>query len=147
MAWSFFPFTLLKRAKAADTASHTEQTFYPTEQYVSQLTQLPLPVVASIYRAGRPWPVALDDFDRVAQQEANDLNISLDQARLIVMKRLQWQKANAENGGKPMDLEAYKTWHNHRERIARRLRAEMALVTQVHHGVLKYHWQEGKKPD
>jgi hypothetical protein len=108
---------------------------------------LPLPVASTTYRAGRPWPVFLDDFDRLAQQEASDLNCSLDQARLIVMKRLQWQRANSECGGAPMDLAAYQTWHWHRERVARRLKEEVAAVTKVHHGVLKYRWQEGKTPD
>lgn len=99
---------------------------------------LALPVVSTNYRAGRHWPVSLDDFDRLTQQEATALNCSLDQARLIVMKRLQWQRASSESGGAPMDLAAYRTWHRHREQVARRLKEEVATVTNVHHGVLKY---------
>ena len=147
MAWSFLPFSLLTRSRTAGSPPHAQPTYSATEEYVSQLVNLPLPVVSTIYRAGRPWPISLDDFDRVAKQEATELNCSLDQARLIVMKRMQWQKANAESGGAPMDLAAYRTWHRHRERVARRLKEEVATVTKVHHGVLKYRWQEGKNPD
>jgi hypothetical protein len=147
MKWLLFPLSLLKRSSTAEGPSTTEPTYSATEEYVSRLVNLPLPVVSTIYRAGRPWPVSLDDFDKIAQQEAADLNCSLDQARLIVMKRLQWQKANSESGGRPMDLAAYQTWHRHRERVARRLKEEVATVTKVHHGVLKYRWQEGKTPD
>ncbi|MDZ4855568.1 MAG: hypothetical protein SGJ26_12045 [Nitrospirota bacterium] len=147
MKWLFFPFSLLKRARGAEAAVLSEPAYSATEEYVSRLVNLPLPVVSTIYRAGRPWPVSLDDFDRVAQQEAADLHCSLDQARLIVMKRMQWQRANSDCGGAPMDLAAYRTWHRHRERVAQRLKEEVATVTKVHHGVLKYRWQEGKTPD
>ena len=147
MNWRWFPFSLMKRPITAGAASRFEQAYSATEEYVSRLMNLPLPLVAAIYRAGRPWPVSLDDFDRVARQEAEALRCSLNEARQIVLKRLQWQRANVECGGKPMDLAAYETWHRHRERIARRLKAEVATVTKVHHGVLKYRWQEGKIPD
>ncbi len=131
----------------SDGPSTSEPTYTATKEYVSRLVNLLLPVVSTIYRAGRPWPISLDNLDRVAQKEATDLNCSLDQARLIVMKRLQWQRANSECGGVPMDLAAYQTWHRHRERVALRLKQKVATVTKVHHGVLKYRWQEGKTPD
>lgn len=138
MKWIFFPFSLLKRVRTPDASSCFEPPYSATEEYVSRLMDLPLPVVSSIYRAGRPWPTSLDDFDRIARREAAELQCSLDQARLIVMKRLQWQQANTERGGKPVDLAAYRTWHQHRERIARRLQTEITTVTKVHHGVRKY---------
>jgi hypothetical protein len=61
----------------ADGPSTSEPTYTATEEYVSRQVNLPLPVVSTIYRAGHLWPVSLNDFDRLAQQEATALNCSL----------------------------------------------------------------------
>jgi hypothetical protein len=108
---------------------------------------LPLPQAAMIYRAGKPWPVSLDNFDLVVRQEAEALRCSLDETRRIVLERLQWQRANAENSGRPMNTAVYEIWHRYQARVAQRLQEDLATITKLHHAVLKYRWQEGKQPD
>ena len=147
MRWSIFPFSFLHRRRTSPPLSEPEGPYSATEEYISQLVSMPLGQVAKIYRAGRPWPVGLDDFDRLAQQEAAALNCSLDEARQIMLKRLQWQKANAESGGKQMDGAAFLTWQQHRNRVARELGEHAINVGKVYSGVLKYRWHEGKQPD
>jgi len=61
-------FSLLRGPGAASAASRFEPTYFTTEEYVSRLRNLHLPVFSNIYRAGHPSPIALDHFDRVAQQ-------------------------------------------------------------------------------
>jgi hypothetical protein len=108
---------------------------------------LPLPQAAMIYWAGKPWPVSLDNFDRVVRQEAEALRCSLDETRRIVLERLQWQRANAENSGRPMNTAVYEIWHRYQARVAQRLQEDLATITKLHHALLKYRWQEGKQPD
>lgn len=147
MSWTVFPFSFINRWKNSASIPEPEGPYSATEEYISHLMNMPLGKVAKIYRAGRPWPVGLDDFDRLAQQEANALNCSLDEARQIMLKRLQWQKANAESGGRPMDGAAFHTWQQHRNQVARKLKEESINVGKVYSGVLKYRWHEGKQPD
>jgi len=147
MRWILFPFSLLNRLRPSGLPAEPEPPYSATEEYVSRLMNMPIQKVAKIYRAGRPWPVGLDDFDRLVQQEAKSVNCSLEQARLIMLKRLQWQKSNAESGGKPMDEAAFQTWQRYRNQVARRLKEEAVTVGKVYSGVLKYRWQEGKQPD
>lgn len=137
MRWAVFPFSFIHRWRNSASISEPEGPYSATEEYISQLVSMPLGQVAKIYRAGRPWPVGLDDFDRLAQQEASALNCSLDEARHIMLKRLQWQKANAESGGKPMDDAAFLTWQQHRNRVARELGEQAINVGKVYSGVLK----------
>jgi hypothetical protein len=125
----------------------SDTPFSETEGYVGRLMGLPLPQAAMIYRAGKPWPVSLDNFDRVVQQEAEALRCSLDEARRIVLERLQWQRANAENSGRPMNTAVHEIGHRYQARVAQRLQEDLATITKVHHAVLKYRWQEGKQPD
>ena len=147
MRWTVFPFSLIHRWRTSGPIPESEGPYSATEEYISQLVSMPLGQVAKIYRAGRPWPVGLDDFDRLAQKEADTLNCSLDEARQIMLKRLQWQKANAESGGKPMDGTAFLSWQQHRNQVARRLGEHAINVGKVYSGVLKYRWHEGKQPD
>lgn len=111
----------------------SDTPFSETEEYVDRLMGLLLPQAAMIYRAGKPRPVSLDNFDRVVRQEAEALRCLIDEARRIVLERLQWQRANAESSGRPMDIAAYEIWHRHQARVAQRLQEDLATITRLHH--------------
>ena len=50
------------------------------ERYLAEQTQLPLEEVSEIYRAGIPWPIPLQALQRMAEQDAHALGVSVEAA-------------------------------------------------------------------
>ena len=50
------------------------------ERYLAEQTQLPLEEVSEIYRAGIPWSIPLQALQRMAEQDAHELGVSVEAA-------------------------------------------------------------------